>query len=125
MEPNEIVTRTAITRMEPGNLVRATTRSNVDQVLVDAQANLDAIAQVTQGQSFTLLVDMRQIKSQDREAREHYIHKMTPGLRATAILIGSPMSRIIGNLFLGFSRGSVPTKIFTSEDEALAWLRTM
>ena len=43
---------------------------------------------------------------------------------AVALLIGSPMSRVIGNFYLGFNRPQTPTRLFTDTDEAEAWLRT-
>jgi hypothetical protein len=41
---------------------------------------------------------------------------------ATALIISSPLSRAIGNFFLGLNRTSMPTRLFTSEADALAWL---
>jgi hypothetical protein len=34
------------------------------------------------------------------------------------------MSRVIGNFFIGFSRTNIPTRLFTSEAEAIDWLKT-
>jgi len=35
----------------------------------------------------------------------------------------SPLSRAVGNIFLGVNRPLVPCRLFTSEPQALAWLR--
>jgi hypothetical protein len=40
-----------------------------------------------------------------------------------ALLVGSPMSRAIGNFFIGLNKPLIPTRLFVSEPEALAWLR--
>ena len=51
----------------------------------------------------------------------------TPSRRARvaiALLVGSPLSRVIGNFFVGLNRSTFPLRLFTSEEEAIAWLRT-
>jgi hypothetical protein len=42
---------------------------------------------------------------------------------AAALLIGSPLTRAIGNFFMGLNKPLIPTRLFTSETEALAWLK--
>ena len=36
-----------------------------------------------------------------------------------------PLSRAIGSFFIGLSKPPVPTRLFKSIDEALAWLRSI
>ena len=43
---------------------------------------------------------------------------------AVALVIDSPLSRVLGNFFLGFNRPETPARLFTSVDEARAWLNT-
>src|SRR5215212_6277647 len=125
MEAEEIVTRTAKVRLEEGGIVRATVLPGAVQTLADAIENTAAEVKLTKGERYALLVDMRQIRSQDREARQYYTR---PGcektLRAVAIVIASPMSRVIGNFFIGFGTRSVPNRLFTSETEAMEWLKS-
>lgn len=125
METETIVTRTAkIYQQEPG-IVQVLVLPGAIQTLADAKENMQAQARLTAGQRHALFVDMRQIQSQDREAREYYAGPESAQiLKAVAILIGSPMSRVIGNFMLGFNRSTLPTRLFTSEDEALSWLRS-
>src|ERR1700756_4774181 len=40
-----------------------------------------------------------------------------------SILIESPLSRIIGNFFMGLNKPSVPAKLFNNEQDAIAWLK--
>lgn len=123
MESKEIVTRTAITRLEADGVVHVITLPGSVQVLADAQANMRAFDQVADGKQRPMLLDIRQIKSQDRDARLFYGRpENTRMVTAVAIIVGSPMSRVIGNFVLGFSKASAPTKIFTSEESARAWL---
>ncbi len=68
-----------------------------------------------------LLVDLREVGSINREAREFFI-SLSPHYRAVALLAGSPATRMLANFFLGFRRGSVPVRLLTSETEAVDWL---
>jgi hypothetical protein len=121
---DEIVTRTAVTHLEPSGIVRVTTLPGSVQGLADAQENMRAFAQVAGGRARPMLLDIRQLKSQDREARLFYERpENTQMISAVAIIIGSPISRVLGNFVLGFSKASAPTKIFSSENEAVEWLR--
>ncbi|MBL4593591.1 MAG: hypothetical protein JKX68_07230, partial [Flavobacteriales bacterium] len=44
---------------------------------------------------------------------------------AMAILAGTSLpATIIGNFFIKFNKPAVPTKLFKSEEKALAWLET-
>lgn len=125
METQELLTRTSTIRLESNTLVRVTILPGAVQTLDDAKENGAAMDKIMQGRQFRALVDLRQMKSQDREAREYYTQPgHTPGLVAIALLIGSPMSRVIGNLYMGFTKSDIPTRLFTSDADALQWLET-
>ncbi|NTV62057.1 MAG: STAS/SEC14 domain-containing protein [Oscillochloris sp.] len=125
MEPNEIVTRTAITRLGPDGLVRVTTLPGSDQVLADAQDNMRALEALAKEKPRPMLLDIRQMKSQNRESRLFYGRpENTRMVKAVAIVVDSPMSRVFGNFVMGFSKASSPTRLFTSEAEAETWLRS-
>jgi hypothetical protein len=70
--------------------------------------------------------DMREIRSITREARLFASSAdAIQVVKAVALLIGSPVSRVIGNFFLGINKPPYPTRIFTSEAEALSWLKNI
>jgi hypothetical protein len=79
---------------------------------------------ISKGKKLPLLVDSRNIKSMEREARVYYAgEEGRKSVSACALLIGSPVSRVIGNFFMGLNKPLVPTRLFTSETEAIEWLR--
>lgn len=88
-----------------------------------ARRQIAAYGEVYGGIPRPLLVDIRGSRSVTREAR---VTLSGPDVQqhvtAVALLIGSPISRVIGNFFVGFNRGAFPTRLFTSETEADAWL---
>jgi hypothetical protein len=59
-----------------------------------------------------------------REARQYYSGKeAAQTVRAVGLLVTSPLSRLIGNFFMVINKPPVPFRLFTSETEALEWLR--
>jgi hypothetical protein len=42
---------------------------------------------------------------------------------STALLAGSAATRMVANFFLGLNRGPIPVRMFTSEADAVDWLR--
>ncbi len=42
--------------------------------------------------------------------------------KAMAMVTPSRLSRVIGNFFLGFAKSTFPTKLFPTEEQAVAWL---
>ena len=88
---------------------------------IDEARNADAaVAALGRGPVLTL-VDMRQMASIDRAAREFFARTRT--LSAVALLTGSPATRMMANVAIGVRRQVNPTKMFTVESEALAWLQ--
>jgi hypothetical protein len=91
--------------------------------LEDAQQNVAAIFALSGGKRSRVLVDMRGVRSQSREARQYFAGpEAEKATRAVALLIGSPVSRVLANFFLRLTNQRIPTALFTSEDAAIGWL---
>ncbi len=91
----------------------------------DAAENIAVTTRLTGGRRFPVLVDLRAVRSQSADARAYLAGP--EALRVTlavALIIGSPLSRMIGNFYLGFNKPPVPTRLFTSVSEAEGWLST-
>jgi hypothetical protein len=113
-------TRTAQMWVGAGEIARMVCLPNCVHNAEDAQQNIHAIVDA---KPRPIIVDIRRLKSVSRAAREVYRdHKQNPDLVAVAMVVDSPLSRIIGNFFLGVSRVYVPTRLFTDEQVALRWL---
>ena len=96
----------------------------MEDTLEVARQNVAIIAKLAAGKRRPMLIDMRAMKTQSREVRAYYTGPETTNLNlALAVLVDSPISRVIGNFFLGFNKMDLPTKLFKSEVEALAWLK--
>lgn len=79
--------------------------------------------EIQKGKSYPLLSNIKTIKSSTKQARDFMASKEgCDGVIVAAVLIDSPLSRIIGNFFINISKPYVTTKIFTDEIDAKKWL---
>jgi hypothetical protein len=122
--PTAIATRTCHYWRDHHGIVHAVIKPGVDETLDDARENVAASARMFGGTPQAILIDSRGLRSQTREARAHYTAQAAgQTISAAAILVASPLTRIIANFYMGLGRGAFPTKTFTSEAEAIFWLR--
>lgn len=92
--------------------------------LSDAEEALRLIREIGGGQKSCLLMDISRLKSMSREARTYFsAPDRTEDLLAVALIINSPLSRVIGNFFLGLNKAAIPVRLFTEEKQAVDWLR--
>jgi hypothetical protein len=72
-----------------------------------------------------LVVVLTSLVSQDAEARRIYAEATDPSrFFATALVVGSPISRAIASFFLGLTKPKNPTRVVDSIESALAWVAT-
>jgi hypothetical protein len=72
-----------------------------------------------------LLIDIRNIGSITREARRHFASKELSDLyqtHALALVIGSPIGSMIGNIWQSINRPPHPMRLFTNPEKAAEWL---
>lgn len=70
-----------------------------------------------------LLCDLTNVVRMTRECRTHFAsaqHAAT--FSRAALIVTSPISKVIGNFFLGLNKPVKPTRLFTNKEEALRWL---
>lgn len=116
-------TATCTFKLDPRGFVHAVMKPGCRMVLADAVANVAAAFEVAGRQRTRVLVDVRGIHSQSREARLYFRGSEAEAATiAVALVIGGPVSRVIANFFLHVSQQRIPTAVFTDEDAAVAWL---
>lgn len=119
-----VETRTQTVWLDAEGIIRAQFKHNCDVNLEDAQESIRKIGEVGAGTPRPTLVDLSGTRSIDREARKYFAGPETAKVEsAAALLVKSPLSRAIGNFFMGMNKALTPARLFTSEPEALAWLR--
>ena len=93
-----------------------------------AKKNVDAQERLRDSMNkakIRVLIDMTSVTEISKEARDYFANERTASIqRATALLIGSPVSRVIGNFFMGLNKPFSPTRLFTDPHKAIQWLHT-
>jgi hypothetical protein len=106
-------------------LLRGKASAAAEQDLAEARAQIAAQRALGVSLPRPFLMDIREARSLSRDARAFYASAETGTVfSATALLVSSPVSRAIGNFFIGLNKPSMPTRLFGSEAEAVEWLRT-
>ena len=71
-----------------------------------------------------LLCDLNNVTKMTIECRNHFAGKEhATSFSKAALLVPSPISKIIGNFFMGLNKPIKPTKLFTDREKALTWLK--
>lgn len=69
-----------------------------------------------------VLCDSRGVASTDKPSRDYLANSGSLLAKAVALLVGENVSMMVSSFYLEISRPAVPTKIFTTQEEALAFL---
>lgn len=112
------------TWMGDDGIARTKVKEGSEIVLDDAIANSKAINSFS-ADSYTMIVDTTLAKSISKEARDYFSMKGRKSkVIAFAILINSPLSKIIANFFMGLNKPRVPVRLFTKEEDAIIWCKS-
>jgi len=123
--PNATEVKKYFTWMGEDGICRTKVKEDAEISLDDAMENTVVVTSFFKDKKFPIMIDARGIKSMSREARSHFsAHGRDSKTNAFDIIIKSPISRVVGNFFLGISKPSVPTKLFENEEDAKHWLQT-
>lgn len=107
--------------------VRATSKAT-SQELADAREVVDLVKAIhaNWGAKVRVLVDMRQVRALSRDARLLYqSEEYAAVLVGCALQVDSGISRVIGNFAIGLNKGYVNARLFTDEDSAREWLKSL
>ena len=123
MTNKRIRTRTSEFYIEDGILKGYIHLENAEQTLEDAIEIFDEIERVCEGRAYPMLSDVRKSRGLTRDAREYFAgERAARCIRAAAIIIGSPVTRVLANFLIQISKPKFPTQMFVDEELALAWL---
>ena len=96
-----------------------------EETLADAEEQLREQRALGGGVRRPFLMDISRVRSLSRDARNCFANSdaSIEIYLCVALLVGSPLSRAVGNFFIGLNKPRMVTRLFTSEQEALAWMR--
>ncbi|MHB8893511.1 MAG: DUF7793 family protein [Candidatus Limnocylindrales bacterium] len=109
--------------LRPDGIVQLVLASGTAMVLEDALAATVAVAALTGGRRGPLLVDVHDAGQADRAARLE-LSSRDDLVSAVGVIVGTPLSRMMGNLIMNVSRPQMPLRLFDDEASAVGWLLT-
>lgn len=111
--------------MGDDGICRTVAKANAEVDLKAAQQNTRMVETFYQNKQYPILIDSNKVKYITREARSHFSTKNRQSvINSMAIIVKSPISRVIGNFFMGLNKPNIPAKLFENESSAVAWLQS-
>ena len=124
---DQIITRTSRIWLDVEGIVRIVKLPGAEETLEDAERNYDAIIKVSGQKRRPIFIDGSLLKSVTRKVRVYYAKNIPKQATAIAPLTKSSFNRVLASflqpLIKTIYKGDFPFKIFTSEKEAIEWLR--
>jgi len=117
-------TRTALIELAASGIVIARINHGARQSVTDAGDNVTTAIAVAAGLRRPILVDIRHAQPLAADVRRLYSGpNVADAFTALALLIeGSPLGRMMGNVYFSVARLPMPMQMFVEEPKALEWL---
>ncbi|MEX0685501.1 MAG: STAS/SEC14 domain-containing protein [Balneolales bacterium] len=87
------------------------------------QKNIELFKDYIGDRKICILLDVTNASEISRETREFSAREFPKLFKAIAMMSNSSFGKMIANLFFTIKPQPYPTKMFTNEEEARAWLR--
>jgi hypothetical protein len=117
-------TRTGETLLREDGIVRISMFSGKMESLADAKENFAIFIELCQDCKRPVLIVLNNVRGITPEARRFYSgDEAAKYISASAFVVASPVSRVLGTFFLGLNKPAYPVRLFTSEAEAIEWLK--
>jgi len=107
------------------NILRTECFPDTVMTLEDGQESTRISAEMVNYQPLPLLCDLTNVVKMSQACRNHFSgpeHAKT--FSKCALIVTNPISRVIGNFFLGLNKPLKPTRLFTSKEEGEKWLKS-
>ncbi len=108
----------------PDMILRTECFPDTVMTLVDGKESTRISAEMVNDVPLPLLCDLTNVVKMSQDCRRHFSgpeHAKT--FSKCALIVTNPVSRVIGNFFLGLNKPLKPTRLFTSREEGLWWLK--
>jgi len=91
----------------------------------DSKIIVDKLIQLLDGKKGVLISDVRNLNYPiSKTARAYISDTIEPHIYASAIVVQSGASKILGNILLSFAKKKFSRKIFTKYEDALQWAKS-
>jgi len=110
--------------LRPDHILHTDCFPNTVMTLEDGMESTRISAEMVNHQPLPLLCDLTNVVKMSQDCRNHFAgeaHAKT--FSKCALIVTNPISKIIGNFFLGLNKPLKPTRLFTSKEQGLSWLK--
>ena len=125
-----VETSVSMAKVEDKNLIfwcyKPNTILSIDKAQEEVAQIIEMIEKNINGK-VRLLIDIRGVKKMDKASRELFSSDYISDkyVLALGIVLGNPISKMIGNIYLKVNKPKHPTQLFTSVQTAKTWLNTL
>lgn len=120
---NEVLLKNEIVEIELNDSILVATWKHIAIDMNVALYAVESRLKVSNGLSYPILIDIKNVTTVSKEARDFLASKEgCKGVTASAILINSAITSMVGNFFIKINKPLVPTKLFTDKSAAIKWL---
>ncbi|TNE48409.1 MAG: hypothetical protein EP343_16235 [Deltaproteobacteria bacterium] len=96
----------------------------IEVTLEMAMENIRTHDMLSRSKRIPMLIYAAELKAISREARVYSSGaEANDSILALAIMINSPVAKVLGGLYLRVNKPIFPTKLFVTDDAAIAWLK--
>ena len=88
-----------------------------------AQEMVKERVKMASGISYPCLFDLSSIAKVTQEARDYLAKDGNAYVKASALIVSSPMVKMLANFFVAVNKPVSPTRLFTSKEPAIKWLQ--
>lgn len=97
---------------------------NTHVTMESIEIELNDYKNKTGGNSPPALINLTGVLSISSEGRQYIAEEITKlGVPATALVVKSRISRLIGSFFIGINKSDFPVRLFDDEHKAIEWLQ--
>lgn len=106
-------------------ILRQYTKKGTKATYDTAIESFNVLKDMLNGKEGLLMSDISGCLETSLEARNFYASpEFGKHFKAIALVVNSATSEVIGNFMLGINKMTSPTKLFKSETDAIAWLKS-
>jgi len=110
--------------LRPDSIMQIECTPNTFMSLDEGRLSTQVVGEMTGGKPLPLLCDLTNVVKMDQACRKHFAGPEHAAVFTNcALIVTSPISKIIGNFFLGANKPLRPTRLFTSVEDGLKWLK--
>ncbi len=119
-----IETVTARTTLGGDGIVRVRMHPNTTEDGTSARENIAALTEICGGKKRPLLIDMAGSQGATHDARLQYSGEaMSRTITVAGMLVTTPITKVVGRFFVSLNKPLHLLQLFSSEPEAVEWLR--